>query len=690
MPRNVSLDGMPRQVVNDSIVNAPAKQNKVDNAAGPRHQGLKRDALDTLKPRFMQTGPDYKNPLLRPDLGKSQALLGELNTMVTSRLKYKIDKFAGTHFLRRIKLMKRRADIDSLFKLRGAIDKAEAAQNKLDRAYNDYDKLRATPIPSDPVQRKQLFTALRQQIRKIEDARVELRESTEGLGEELDARKAHLLSSRSIRGPNSLISFGRRYKYEVLSHWENQSEKLKEIGHSMNDAFRPSVSTDDLGQESNRIDQLERELDAAAKGGGNIARIVGDPKGPASQRLKVGVALQAMRAAEPLSPHLKHALDESALRSPITDLGKGAFNKVTQADLAVPGPNGKLVQRRYALKPLDARINMAGLGFFRGQSAKQTRVFARHAAAHALSKSLGMDLVDEPRLINIKGRLHMALPLAKGASPLSLRKMFKKLADENPHLSRQGLAKLQRDTYAALHENPSLQKAMKDVQLFHAITGNPDGHGDNLNLLFTDADGKEVGYAEIIQMVHRGQTDAVKNLQVKARLYDQDNTFPAMDTIDPTLVDVADQARDGKRVAKQQVPARYHNLGAPPYHTKEDADALARLDEELSQGKLGKEMEWHLAQSGGVKELDALKGRVRTLRNRFEQDHRNGRRVQAGTGRVVDDANRPKDNVDKRKQLSDTAPRTVNYANKVNIGGRLVANFTSLRASLMHKFFPLR
>ncbi|MEL7117599.1 MAG: hypothetical protein AAGP08_18775, partial [Pseudomonadota bacterium] len=397
-----------RQV--DRRQNIPVQQNlQVGQApVDPRKADrLRSNALSALKPVFRRGGPAYKQPLAyRSDLGPARQKLGALRQLVRDRRDAAQQKLDNTWSWRSYAKSVRRADLSALTLLDSHLALVDAAARKLNHAQNAYTYLRNQPIPHNPVVRQQHFQKLRQAAQDFTNASQDFEDRFQILDQAVAAHVDRLgLFARSAK---------RAVRDGVAAFKAQLAASYKSVDAGA--AFRATIAED-----RSRIDKLERRLKRAANQG-DLEAILGDPNVPDGPKLTTNLSLQALRSSEPIGPDLKYTLPDKARMTNLSVLGAGGCNTVYRASYRVPGANQPI---DYALKPLDTRQRMAGsFPDLTGLSRSQTRTYSRHAAAHQLSKTLGYDLVDEPRLAQVDGQLHLALPIAKGFSPKEMRHQF--------------------------------------------------------------------------------------------------------------------------------------------------------------------------------------------------------------------------------------------------------------------------
>ena len=635
-----------------------------------RHD-LRRNGLAALHPQYRKSGPSDRDFVWgRADLADSKASLAQLHSLVKKRHDQKTEKLSSlrkTFALFRSGLFGNQTinaakdEIESLEVLRGAAASASKAAQDFDVGYKNFHALRSQEIPTDADVRAAHFQRLRAAGNALQTAHDQLSRAADALDETLLLRRNHIKATRTI--------FRRLRKHSAAYRPLRQQEAARDAFRAnLPPTFRRGSMAQRVTQELSRLDELERQLNGVAPaptGQADLRHLVGDPDGR-GPRLRTGIALAALAAGEPLSPALKNTLPQSAIQGSLRHLGGGGFNVVYKAKLAIPDENGKFKVRTYAIKPLDA--NVVSSGMF-GLERRQVRVHARQMAAARTSAALGKNLVQEPHLIEINGQLCMATRLVSGISPI----------DFENKLARLG-AKTYRKVNEGLHSNAAMQTAMKNVQLFHTITGNPDGHGNNLKLRFLDpVTHKTVSFDDIAAM---SKAD-IARLDVGVGLYDLDMAFMPIHDHNPVFKRGI-YPKHGMHM-RDYFPMRSHYLGPPPYHDQEDMRAVAQLEQDLNGGELGRDLRWSLTNDEqGHDEIGALQSRVAGVQRTMEDQYQAHRRLDAASGRVIDPTDgQPMGPPSQQQAISDQAPKMLSYADSIY-------GFMPTRRSLMHKFFPLR
>jgi len=382
----------------------------------------------------------------------------------------------------------------------------------------------------------------------------------------------------------------------------------------------PEVLVHALDQEVDRVDDLAAQLKRVEKIGGPDAldAILGGPRD--AQRLVAGDALQALRAGDAIGPFLKDVHDRAdVLKTAPKHYASGGFNSVMRARARFPGA---AAESDWILKPLAGDVKPPGSQGDCRLPEFQTRSFSRQLAAHRLSQRLGLNLVAEPKLVRHDGRLMMAMPKVPGRSPVE---HVERLYDASGTRQRADA------NLKALHENPNLQRRMKDVQLFHALTGNVDGHGCNLNVRFVDPTTRRT--VDIAALAERDDHDALRKLDVEVGLFDMDGAFTGVrDPLQTTTKHgvVTYNASSGRSGAAPKInkraellPGMAHNIGPPPFHSARDLQIVDQLIQDLEQGGAAREELAYLltgdealnATGHKSEELDAMKARAEATRD---------------------------------------------------------------------------
>lgn len=452
-----------------------------------------------------------------------------------------------------------------------------------------------------------------------------------------------------------------------------------------------------IEDEHARIRSLHSSLDTAARGGdAALKAIIGDPK--KNQSLQTGDALQALRSGEPLSPHLKDVYDgRTVIRRQPTKHGKGAFNTVYSTRLALPDDTGKVgPPKPYILKPLSGDIRSpSGGGPERKLAQHQTRAFSRQLAAHKLSKRMGLDLVAEPKLVRHDGKLCMAMPEVKGHTAHDWVKGIYATVHKD-HAPK---------VLNALQNNKELQHKMKDVQLFHALSGNVDGHSNNLKIQFFDGQtGREYGPRELGQLGVGNKFDVIERLKVKVGLFDMDGAFtgvtdPSQEMQEPRQVVSPHPHQHGAfTAAMRKVPALSHGVGAPPFHTKEDYEKVSKLVADLdASGPARDDFGWCLtgdeARNPGPKsqEMNAMRERGRKLLEEMDAQYASGKRIDPKTSETVKlVTNDNGDRSELRTRDKHAEQKAIDNARSVATYKNGTWGYVVRKAAVIEKYFPLR
>ncbi|MEM6546652.1 MAG: hypothetical protein AAF713_02790 [Pseudomonadota bacterium] len=513
-----------------------------------------------------------------------------------------------------------------------------------------------------------------------------------------DIRRGNLspeqLLSALANAPNKAKA--NEYRQQVIEPCLNQI-KLIDRKLAMRAPNAQSHMLNILEDEHARVTTLRKSLEAASQDGDAALKdILGDPE--RGEAVQIGDAIQALGSGEPISPHLKDVLDgEKHLRSKPREHGHGAFNTVYSAHLSLPGKDGRLGPAApYILKPLsgDMRSPFGG-GPIVKLARHQTRAFSRQLAAHKLCKRMGLDFVAEPKLVRHDGKLCMAMPQVKGYS-----------ADEWVKGIYSNIqSKFAPRVLAALHSNKELQHTIKNVQLFHALAGNVDGHGSNLKIQLIDAKtGQSYNPRGLAELGLDGKFDVIERLKVKVGLFDMDGAFTGI--TDPTQelpksqpVRYPHPFEEGAFKAKMaKVPALSHITGPPPFHTKDDFDKVSKLVADLdTDGAARDDFRWCLtgdeADSSSPKsqEIDAIRARGNVLLAEMEKQYADGKRIDPDTSEVLQrTTDKDGKQVEVRKKVDQPEQKAIDDAKNIVTFKTSRWGYVVRKAAAMEKYFPLR
>ena len=625
-------------------------------------KGVEREALDTLRGaiKVAKQNSDQVERMFKRERKDASSAAG--------RAAPGPGKFMATQRFDNLAAAEKRVEARG-----AALDQLDAAAGLFEQRLKAVHDERAKPIPMDRTARNKLFDNLV----KLEKDVAEAAESMRAAFDAFDAATAQITDAdMKLVGVEGVGVNG-----ADLNPFRKHAEQKDLIGKTFTAATLvpaakqsedgPATVETQMSDATNRALRLKEQLNEFENDfeRHHLERFLGDGT------LKVGVALQAIRAGESLSPALLRAITDEARIRDVEPLGEGSFNVVYKARLE--DPPGTV--NTYALKPLDSRPGTPGDSAHIGHSVRQVGVFGRQHAAHALSEALGLSVAGEPRYVVHNDRLYMAVPIIPGHTKDVIReKLAGAVATHNTApgtaAAKDPVGEEQR-IFEALHNNPKFQMACQKMQLMQSVISNPDGHGDNMCMSFSK-DGHAVEPGDLV-----GMTSAqIAQLDVNAGVFDLDGAFLADPNIKPKEVDKSWFGPGGGIIAN-----RWHYVGPPPFHTKDQYDALVALQANLNAA-LGQDLSWDLTSGYDnehpkteTTELAALKSRVDQLVALFEQQHHEGRRLD-NDGRVLDADNEPTGGPNQQRGFSDSADR---------IGQWRLGNGNKVKMSLAHKFFPI-
>lgn len=629
------------------------------------------------KPQFRKRGPAFPTPIKRFD----KQALGTLRKAVSSAksntkaLYLMVKSAVGDAKLTRdnptIGAAKFMAEqrVTQLGNVEKRLEIRANALDALDKAVATFEKQlvavhaeRAKAIPLDRNARDELF----KNLISLEKDLVETEKNIHAAFAEVS--KADVAFSEHKKNLINNITNGNISPPEQVKEQLNISDALdapmivpapKETG------FKPASIEEQMVDAKDRASRLQELLNTYEDKNGPdaLAAFLGNGS------LKVGVALEAMRGGESLSPALLDAVTDPAQIHDVEPLGEGTYNVVFKARLGASREDAV----EYALKPLDSRSASGAHSFDLGHSRQQVGIFGRQNAAHKLSAALGLNVAGEARYVVHEGRLFLATPIVRGDSSTGIRTKIESAVTSH-NASAETTVPKDKTTeceriFTALHDNPNFQMACQKIQLMHAVISNPDGHGNNMHMSFR-LDGRDVDPGELVNM----SATQIGRLNVDVGVFDLDCAFLANSNID-----TEEDKRWGYDAA-----ARWFYVGPPPFHTEDQYNALLRLRDDL-KGRLGEELSSDLTSGASnahpvtkTTELAALKSRVDQLVTLFEEQHKNGARLD-NDGYVLDENNQRRGAPDQQKRLSDTDKRVGQYG----------LEGAKVRASIAHKFFPV-
>ncbi|MEM7693034.1 MAG: hypothetical protein AAF318_01175 [Pseudomonadota bacterium] len=548
-----------------------------------------------------------------------------------------------------------------------ALEALSEATRRFETDLSAVHEARARPIPIHTGARDRFFNTLIGLEQRVATAGEDIRRAFDAF---IDASEAIEPADVRLAGVRD----------DALDPLRKQAEQALAIARALDastlvpapNAKAPGAPIEaQMADATGRAERLREQLDRFETlfGTGELARVLGHG------RLKASVALQAMRAGESLSPALLNTITDPDRITDVQPLGAGVFNQVLKARLE--DPIGTV--REYALKPLDSRITTPGNAWEIGHTDQQVGVFGRQDAAHKLSEALGLNVAGAPRYVVHDNRLFMAAPIIPGHTKAMIGEKIKASVVEHNAGAAAGDVKSRSAEKAriseALHNNPSFQMACQKMQLLQSIISNPDGHGENMSIAFSRG-GVAVDPGALIHM----SDNEIAQLDVTAGVFDLDGAFLADPDIAPREVDSSWMGELGGTIAQ-----RWHYVGPPPFHTKDQYDALVALQADLA-GQLGEDLGWDLTSGAGnvhpgtkATELSALKSRVDQLVTLFDAQHDDGRRLD-NAGHVLDANNQPTGLPDQQKRLSDASDTIGQYG---------LGDGNKVKQSLAHKYFPV-
>ncbi|MEL7346296.1 MAG: hypothetical protein AAFN17_00950 [Pseudomonadota bacterium] len=664
-----------------SSVSTGAFQGAAPEPAPPKPEQKNLTPSDPAKPRFMAHGPAFKTPIKQfskealDGLQKAVREAAKANNLPLRTLKIAIKDaqynrdHAITDFAKfqAEEKMKALAVVNDPIKERGeALRVLAEAVTEVKDGLKALHAERVKPIPTDAKERNAFFDKLIELEKTLSSSTDKMMVAffaIEKASEDIEGVKVEAerlgLNTKNMAG---IKKFGDTYKAvaQALLEATVVDPRAKTV--------QPAEIRGQMGDAIGRASQLKEQLNTveATAGSEALKNLLGNG------RLTAEVALQAIRAGETLSPALLETITDKNAIHDVRELGNGQFNKVLLATLDEKDGS----QKRYALKPLDSRIQSPGWGYDIGHSHQQVGVFGRQSAAHTLSEELGLKLAGAPRYVVYENRLYMAAPLIPGDDGEAIETKIEDAVTAHNDKTTDASQKMdaaaeQERIFEALHTNPRFQNACQEMQLFQCIISNPDGHSNNMKMEFRSA-GKLVDPGDLVGMSDKD----IAELEVKAAVFDLDGAFLA----DPTISIQQFRHHKGDYFAP-----RWHYAGPPPFHTQAQYDRLVELRRKLDD-QLVKQLSGYLTNGTdnvhpvtNETEMSALRSRVEKLIDHFDKQASEGRRLDE-KGYVLNGKGQRTGEPNQQQRLSDSSEETRNFGMEP---GKM------MKQSVAHKFFPV-
>lgn len=516
-------------------------------------------------------------------------------------------------------------DVASIQKLTASIEKVERSLDELIEAQNNLQEFRSRPIPTQGW--REHMAELRRLTHEVNDRAIKYGQDGYALNTEIGERRKHVkatrwnyLRNRTKRIDNvdqQITAFSTKTKDNLIDRTKNKKWRLG----------------DQMDHERLRIDEFERRLAAAEEKGGKAAvqEILGDG------RLTASVALQALRGGEGLSPDLKNALPEDAIKTTPTELNSGSFNTVSFARLESDGPPP--VSGEFVMKPLDSETRTMRVVSEMGGSRRQVGVYNKQCVAYDVATNLKTTTVGEPSFVSYRGRLHLAMPLEQG---LEMSRAIRHILTKD---QSNGLR-----VTSALYRNTAFVDACMRTQIQNTVLNHPDAHDANMKLRLYKADDLDRSQPLTEEQLASMGTSEIENLQVEIATFDFDNSLSPS-----TSVNVEHNDKTGAN--------RQAFFGIPPYHTAADFKNISEYKQKLADEDYRAELRWRMPEE----ELVALTDRVNSIHQHFA-DHPE-QRINSGTeDENYLSANPLDDTLEARRQAIDNQPMVKRYAGKLRNG----------------------